>query len=168
MTGGLFSSFMEQGGVFPRVRKAAVTQLQARRPPKGWRLEIASDNRRSSAHSVIFALSLDGSLGLPVRERLSRRSWAITSPAICFSALARARSKNYAYQNWKAHLSGALRPDCGLARLWEPQIQEYARTRARVSKVSWEPTGTLTPIDVDARPNRNSRDCSYAVTQLVS
>ena len=30
-----------------------------------------------------------------------------------------ARSKNYAYQNWKAHLSGALRPDCGLARLWE-------------------------------------------------
>ena len=47
-------------------------------------------------------------------------------------AHARARSKNYAYQNWKAHLSGALRPDCGLARLWEPQIQEYARTRARV------------------------------------
>ena len=45
---------------------------------------------------------------------------------------ARARSKNYAYQNWEAHLSGALRPDCGLARLWEPQIQEYARTRARV------------------------------------
>jgi hypothetical protein len=40
------------------------------------------------------------------------------------SAHARARSKNYAYQNWKAHLSGALRPDCGLARLWEPQIQE--------------------------------------------
>ena len=35
------------------------------------------------------------------------------------SAHARARSKNYAYQNWKAHLSGALRPDCGLARLWE-------------------------------------------------
>ena len=30
------------------------------------------------------------------------------------------------------HLSGALRPDCVLARLWEPQIQEYARTRARV------------------------------------
>ena len=47
-------------------------------------------------------------------------------------ARACARSKNYAYQNWKAHLSGALRPDCGLARLWEPQIQEYARTRARV------------------------------------
>ena len=43
------------------------------------------------------------------------------------------------------------------------------RVRARESsKVSWEPTGTLTPIDVDARPNRNSRDCSYAVTQLVS
>jgi hypothetical protein len=34
-------------------------------------------------------------------------------------AHARTRSKNYAYQNWKAHLSGALRPDCGLARLWE-------------------------------------------------
>jgi hypothetical protein len=34
-------------------------------------------------------------------------------------ASAHARSKNYAYQNWKAHLSGALRPDCGLARLWE-------------------------------------------------
>ena len=33
-------------------------------------------------------------------------------------ASAHARSKNYAYQNWKAHLSGALRPDCGLARLW--------------------------------------------------
>jgi hypothetical protein len=48
-----------------------------------------------------------------------------------------------------------------------PQIQEYARVRARESsKVSWEPTGTLTPIDVDARPNRNSRDCSYAVTQF--
>ena len=30
-----------------------------------------------------------------------------------------ARSKNYADQNWKAHLSGALRPECGLARLWE-------------------------------------------------
>ena len=43
------------------------------------------------------------------------------------------------------------------------------RVRAReCSGVSWEPTGTLTPIDVDARPNRNSRDCSYAVTQLVS
>ena len=47
-------------------------------------------------------------------------------------AHARARSKNYAYQNWKAHLSGALRPDCGLTRLWEPQNEEYARTRARV------------------------------------
>ena len=47
------------------------------------------------------------------------------------------------------------------------QIQEYARVRARESsKVSREPTGTLTPIDVDARPNRNSRDCFYAVTQF--
>jgi hypothetical protein len=46
-------------------------------------------------------------------------------------------------------------------------IQEYARVRARESsKVSREPTGKLTPIDVDARPNRNSRDCSYAVTQF--
>jgi hypothetical protein len=46
---------------------------------------------------------------------------------------------------------------------------KFRNTRAYAresSKVSWEPTGTLTPIDVDARPNRNSRDCSYAVTQF--
>ena len=61
-------------------------------------------------------------------------------------------------ENVLEHLAGV--EDCA-------QIQEYARVRARESsKVSWEPTGTLTPIDVDARPNRNSRDCSYAVTQF--
>ena len=42
----------------------------------------------------------------------------VTQQDALASAHAR-RSKNYAYQNWKAHLSGALRPDCGLARLWD-------------------------------------------------
>ena len=77
---------------------------------------------------------------------------------------ARARSKNYAYQNWK--------PTCqersARTVVWRGFGNlKFRNTRVRAresSKVSWEPTGTLTPIDVDARPNRNSRDCSYAVT----
>ena len=56
----------------------------------------------------------------------------------------------------------------GLVRDWRWGTRQSAKTGRESSKVSWEPTGTLTPIDVDARPNRNSRDCSYAVTQLVS
>ena len=72
------------------------------------------------------------------------------------SAHARARSKNYAYQNWKAHLSGALRPDCGLARaksdarrfhhvtLIGPKIGSRPRTRVRVARTMPTRTGKTT------------------------
>ena len=66
------------------------------------------------------------------------------------SAHARARSKNYAYQNWKAGFGKVL-----VAR-HDAQI-ERPGTSLRKNETS-----------SDARPNRNSRDCSYAVTQLVS
>ena len=46
------------------------------------------------------------------------------------------------------------------------QIQEYARVRAREFKVSRGPNRYAYSFDVDARPTRNSRDCSYAVTQF--